>query len=537
MGTTVIESGTLQIISLTALPTAGNVIDDGLLVFNLPGIATILGNISGSGGLTTQGAGILILSGTNTYMGPTTISSGTLQINTANSLPAATSLIDNGTLNFAVPGFYTFTGLVSGTGSVNQISNGTLFLSNNGNNYSGGTSITGSGTIQWTNDAQLGSPLGLITFNNGTLDIPVGTLSLTSVRPIRLIGPGFVSVDDPAGVVTLSGNIYGTGSLTAEGLGTLILSGNNYFSGPLVIDASSTVQIDSPNAVPTLSNVIDDGSFVFDHSGTAVVSGAITGTGTLTIEGPGTLVLTGVNTYSGETSVQSGVLIVNGSVTSPILVTGTGILEGTGTVENATIQGGISPGNSIGTLSGTNFVLDVSSSYDLELNNTTSDLIAASNSVTINGGKLVLIPTGLTQPQVNSYTIITAPNVDTNSPFVLINPLTRFNFSVQYDPTQVLLIFDGVIIPFSNLVPTGNAGAVASCFNLLSSENLSDLVDLIEILNVQTPSEMAHSFNQMQPASGNTIALGQENVAERVRQVYTNHFQELRMGLCRDKQG
>ena len=536
-GPTTIGAGTLEIISLTGLPTAGNVIDNGLLLFNLPGIATISGNISGSGGLTTQGAGTLILSGTNTYLGPTTISSGTLQINTANSLPPATILTDNGTLNFSIPGFYTFTGPITGTGSVNQISNGTLFLSNNGNSYSGGTTITGNGTVQWTNDGQLGSPFGLITFNNGTLDIPVGTLSLTSARPIRLIGPGFVSVDDPAGVVTLQGNIYGTSSLTAEGPGTLILSGNNNFTGPLVIDLPTTVQINSPNGVPTSSNVVDDGSFVFNHSGTATLSGTISGTGTLTMEGPGTLVLTGVNNYSGATLVESGVLIVNGSVTSPILVTGTGILEGTGTVMNAVIQGGIAPGNSIGTLHGTNFTLDVSSSYDLELNNTTSDLIAATSSVTINGGKLVLIPTGLTQPQVSSYTIITAPTVTINSPFILINPLTRFNFSVQYDPTEVLLVFDGTVIPFNNLVPTGNAGAVAICFDRLSSENLPDLIDVIGILNLQTPNELAHSFNQMQPASVNNIAFGEENVAERIRQVYTNHFQEFRMGSCRDAQG
>jgi fibronectin-binding autotransporter adhesin len=536
-GPTTIGAGIVQIISLTGLPAASNVTDNGLLLFNLPGIATISGNISGSGGLMTQGAGTLILSGTNTYLGATTIAAGTLQINTRRSLPIGTSLINSGTLNFAIPGPYTFTGLITGVGSVGQISNGTLFLSNNSNNYSGGTTITGSGTLQWTNDAQLGSPFGLITFNNGTVDIPVGTLSLTSARPIRLIGPGFVSVDDPAGVVTLEGNIYGTGSLTAEGPGKLVLSGTNNFVGPLVIDASTTVQIDSPNGVPTSSNVTDDGSFIFNHSGTAVVSGAITGTGTLTMQGPGTLVLAGINNYAGTTSVQSGVLVVNGSVTSPIVVTGTGILEGVGTVENAVIQGGISPGNSIGTLQGTNFVLDASSSYDLELNNTTSDLIAATNSVTINGGELVLIPTGLTQPQVGSYTIITAPTINVNSPFILINPLTRFKFSVEYDPTQVLLLFDGTVASFGSLVTTGNASAVANCFDALFSENLPDLIDVIGILNVQTPNELARSFGQMQPANGNNLALGQENVAERVRQIYTHHFQELRMGSCRDKRG
>ena len=51
------------------------------------------GAISGSGQLIKLGTGVLDLSGTSTYSGPTTISAGTLELDgNGNNLPAATAL-------------------------------------------------------------------------------------------------------------------------------------------------------------------------------------------------------------------------------------------------------------------------------------------------------------------------------------------------------------------------------------------------------------------------------------------------------------
>jgi autotransporter-associated beta strand protein len=523
-GVTTISAGTLQINAFSALPTASGVIDNGLLVFNHAGFANFSGNVSGSGGLTMQGAGTLILSGTNTYLGSTAISSGTLQIANAASLPPGTNVVDNGALNFAIPGSFTLNGLISGTGSVSQISNGTLILSNASNSYLGGTAVTSNGTIQWTNDGQLGAPLGLLTFNNGTVDVPVGTLSLMSSRPIRLLGPGVVSVDDPAGVVTLKGNIYGTGTLTAAGPGKLILAGHNTFLGPLVITTGSTVEVDSSDGIGASTNITDNGALIFNHTGIATLGGTISGNGGLTMEGAGTLVLTGVNTYLGPTAVTAGILKINGSLASTVTVSPPGVLEGTGTGNLIVIQGTVAPGNSIGTLHAASVTLTSSSTYNLEFNNTTSDLIAATNSVTIDGGKLVLIPEGFTGAGAASYTIITAPLVTTNAPFTIVNPLTRFQFFAQYTPTEVLLVSGGTPIPFNQLVTAGNAGSVASCFDQLSSANPPDLSDVLAILNLQTPGQMAHSFGQMQPANFDNLAFGEENAIETIRKVYSEHF-------------
>jgi fibronectin-binding autotransporter adhesin len=57
---------------------------------------TVLGAIAGAGGLTKDGAGLLVLGGTNTYSGLTTISNGTLLVN--GSLAGSNVTVVGGTL-------------------------------------------------------------------------------------------------------------------------------------------------------------------------------------------------------------------------------------------------------------------------------------------------------------------------------------------------------------------------------------------------------------------------------------------------------
>jgi autotransporter-associated beta strand protein len=84
-GLTTIAAGTLQI---GAGGAAGSIndtsgfVDNGTLAFNVSAPTTIWQNISGSGGLTQMGPGLLTLTGSGNYGGPTIISGGTLQIGT-----------------------------------------------------------------------------------------------------------------------------------------------------------------------------------------------------------------------------------------------------------------------------------------------------------------------------------------------------------------------------------------------------------------------------------------------------------------------
>jgi outer membrane autotransporter protein len=60
----------------------------------------------------------------------------------------------------------------------------------------------------------------------------------------------------------------------------------------------------------------------------------------------------------------------------------------------------------------------------------------------------------------------------------------------------------------------------------------ADLINLTDILDAQTTEQWQGSFNQMQPANFNDIAYGQENVAERIRQIFSDHLYEQKALQC-----
>ena len=80
-GGTTISAGTLQIGNGgTSGSIVGNVTDNGTLAFDRSDTVAFGSVISGTGSLVQLGSGTLVLTGTNTYSGGTTISAGTLQI-------------------------------------------------------------------------------------------------------------------------------------------------------------------------------------------------------------------------------------------------------------------------------------------------------------------------------------------------------------------------------------------------------------------------------------------------------------------------
>ena len=108
------------------------------------GLKVALSNISDAsslGSLVKLGSGTLTLTGTNTFGGGTTISSGALVVGDgATSGSLLGNVVDNGNLTFSRSDNITFAGSISGTGGLTQAGTGALTLSGT-NSYTGATVI------------------------------------------------------------------------------------------------------------------------------------------------------------------------------------------------------------------------------------------------------------------------------------------------------------------------------------------------------------------------------------------------------------
>jgi outer membrane autotransporter protein len=388
--------------------------------------------------LTKAGAGTLILSADNGYTGGTTITAGTLQLGNGGTTGSILgNVVDNGVLAFNRSDTLTLGGSISGNGAVDQIGSGTIILTGS-NSFTGGTTIT-NGTLQLGNGGSTGSIVGNVV-NDGLLRFARGD------------------------VAAFGGAITGSGAVDVAS-GMIELTADNTYSGGTNVAHGASLSLGNGGSTGSIAgDVIDNGTLAFARSNDLTFAGVVGGSGGIRQIGAGKIELVGDSSgFTGATSIENGVLAVNGKLGGALNVWTSGRLQGVGTVGDTVVNGMVAPGNSIGTLNvAGNITFNPGSIYEAEVDAAgASDKIVASGTATINGGSVkVLAGMGHYAP-ATTYTILTANGGRTGT-FTdgVTSNLAFLDPSLSYDANSVYLTLTRNNVGFAGVGLTPNQIAV-----------------------------------------------------------------------------
>lgn len=330
-GVVAISGGTLQVGTggATGSVGSGNVtINPAASVLDYLTTGTVTnGTISGTGSLTVDGGGTVVLPNNNSYSGGTTIASGsTLQVGIGGptgQLASSGTMDDEGTLIFNTTGQFSYfgNGLIGGGGNVIIRGGGTI-ANVGANTYSGWTLIDTNSTFMPCQGNTGGLNSSVVT-NYGTL-LLVRQDNGVFISASPITGSGRVLVDANnfnSGDVTLTGTCDYTGG-TFIGDNGLIL-GDGGADGWITNNVTfmNSTQVPNDNTRTLTFNRSDDVTF----PGNIVTNFTSTqnNLGIVQQNGAGTLTLTGTNTYGSGTMVNAGAVQVGNGGTSGTIGTGT----------------------------------------------------------------------------------------------------------------------------------------------------------------------------------------------------------------------
>lgn len=376
---------------------------------------TIAGPIAGSTfGFAKSGTGTLVLAGSNSYSGATTLTTGALRLANSNALGSSSLTVTSATNDFTRTVELVGNITVSRSISVSSVGIDQLGVLRN---ISGSNTLSDFSFGQAPNGTRIGVEAGsTLRITNNITD------ATTTTQFKRLMGAGTLILDG-----SNSAGFAGTGffymGLSGTGGATVAL-GNDFALGAsrIQFDANATLRSASA-AARSIANPItftssatrmtfgsaDTGDLTLSgamtlattgtiavHNARTTLSGVIAGSGFGLIKaGAGTLALTNANTFTGPTTVSAGTLLFNGdssAVTGGVSALG-GVLGGTGTIGGAITVGSggtLSPGASVESLATSAVSFGAGSTFAYEVDSTAAlsvgaDLLRVAGNLTLAG--------------------------------------------------------------------------------------------------------------------------------------------------------
>jgi fibronectin-binding autotransporter adhesin len=500
-GDVTIAAGTLQIGNndfAGNLPADVNILNNGTLSFRRLDEVTLANIISGTGSVSQNSSGSLVLNAANSFTGAANVLQGTLRLGDSAALGTtngATIISSGATLDIGANAINI--GQESVTISGHGVDgNGALI------NSSGSPTFVGPNLARLTlaADATVGGSGRMDLRSNPTSNPGLGSL-LTGGQPRKLIKTGAnsfgiigVTVDAALGDVEIRQGLLGLQD-AITGLGNpasnlVIFPGGTLQMFAVTNHLDKVITIGSDGGTPSVSATSGNGNTIvgpmaitndstFNVGGVAVslnLDNVITGPGGITKIGAGHLILSGNSpAYTGGISVQAGSVTVNGTLNTS---SGVSVLVGKFTL-NGTMSGGagmdanfgstvagsgastgpadlsgdVFPGdtNVVGTLTTASMVLQSSATLFFDLASSTTaggginDLIVVNGDLTVNGNMININPLGLLQTGAgNPYRLFTyTGNLIWNADLVVSGP-DNYTFTINTNtPGEVRLVASG----------------------------------------------------------------------------------------------
>jgi autotransporter-associated beta strand protein len=388
IGTGAITNNTALVFNLTNTVTISNRMVGGGVLTNEAGVLTLSGNNSALSGQVVANGGTL-RSGSTTGLGSTNsgsilvASNATVDINGQNlgTEPVTVSgsgvssngaFINNGASqqnavqNMTLAGDTTFGG--TGRWDIRSSTVGGASLSSSGNPYN--LTKTGSNSV-WLVNVSFDSAISNITVDSGLLGYQDGTTGLGNPAGTLTVNPGaslgFFNSQNPLNkIISLNGD--------ATNNAVSVLAGTNAISGTVSITGGCIFNL-ATGTILTLN-------------------GGITGGGSLTEIGNGTLAIDSAYSWSGNTTVGSGTLDLSGSGNPTLSLAAGQMLQGDGTIIGSVNSAGgstVEPGPAIGALSVSGaIVLNGTTIMEVSQATATNTILRSTNSSITYGGSLVV---------------------------------------------------------------------------------------------------------------------------------------------------
>ncbi len=399
---------------------------------------TFSGSIGGTGGITVS-AGTEKFAGTTSYSGTTNVGSGaflwllnggdassvanvagTLNLSGAGGGVSLKSLTGTGTVSLGTNTLTlasagdNFSGVINGTGGL-TISGGSETLSS-ADTYTGATTIASGATLTLSGSGAIAHTSGVQA--DGTFDISsssgaqIANLSGAATGTLAL---GSKSLTITSGIGTFNGKITGSGSLALNGTGTETFTFNNdsFFTGATTIGSGETLALTGSGSLGG-SAVAANGTLDISGVGTSASIKSLSGAGGVTL-GIKTLILTnasgtfsgvisdppggnleiaggsetlsGINTYSGTTTIDPG---------ASLLLSGAGSIAFSNVADNGTFDIHLisATSTSIQALTGTSVVTLGAKTLTVHAGGSFSGSIGGTGAFDIEGGAFALTGTG-----------------------------------------------------------------------------------------------------------------------------------------------